>query len=51
MSGQIKEAEAKAVIEEEKRRQQVSNLILLPPQPRCVNKSLDARAAQSVYFV
>lgn len=31
MSGQIKEAEAKAAIEEEKRRQQVSNIILPPP--------------------
>lgn len=33
MSGQIKEAEAKAALEEEKRRQQVSTFLLPHPHP------------------
>lgn len=51
MSQQIKEAEAKAAIEEEKRRQQVSTFLfphLLPPHFVLVSKSFNLHAAEDV---
>lgn len=51
MSGQIKEAEARAAIEEEKRRQQVSTFLLLHPLPPhfvLVSKSFHLHAAKDV---
>lgn len=51
MSEQIKEAEAKAAIEEEKRRQQVSTFLfphLLPPHFVLVSKSFNLHVAEDV---